>query len=160
MKQPSKAVIGSRNQAVQNVYHAMLKLAKQLLSTLDREELRYCLIREEKTILDHGIIHEFVNPLLFLRLDSYKDGTLGIHYGFESCRDYEHITSVFCRTLYKLSGKDIVSPNIENSIRTDWYIHNPDEMFQYIEDRNKYHKLIILNHKPAVTRRKQMKAVA
>jgi len=151
----------SRNEAVTTAYYAMLKVARQLLSTIEREELRFSLIRKEKSLPHHGVVHEFVNPLLYLRLDCYgDDGTMGIHYGFEPCKDYEHITQPFCRSVYKLSGKDASQTNIENSIRTDWFVHNPDDMFAYIEEQGKYHTFMRIKYKPAANKRKQMKAVA
>lgn len=151
--------LNSRNKIVQSAYFAMLKVATQLLSTIEREELRYTLVREDK-LQQSGIIHEFVNPLLYLRLEWYRDDSYGIYYGFEPCKDYAHITVAFTRSVYRLSMKDATPVNIENSIRTEWYIHNPDEMYQYIEEQNKYHSFRLIKHKPSTSRRKQMKAVA
>jgi len=150
----------SRNEAVKTAYFAMLKVARQLLSTIEREELRFTLVREETPSEQAGIIHEFVNPLLYLRLESYADGSCGIHYGFEPCKDYETVTLPFCRSVYRLSGKDNTSLNIEDSIRTDWFVHNPDDMYEYLEEQNKYHSFKLVKYKPSTNRRKQMMAVA
>lgn len=149
-----------RNQIVQNAYYAMLKVARQLLSTIPRDELRYSLIREIKPSNNCDIIHEFVNPLLYLRLESYSDNSYCIHYGFEATKEHTHITGAFCRSVYKFSMKEATPLNIEDSICTDWYIHNPDELYQYIEDRNKHHTFKLIKYRPSTNRRKQMKAVA
>ena len=152
--------LSSRNDAVTVAYFAMLKVAKQLLSTIESHEIRCTLYRQKEPDDKPDIIHEFVSPLLYLRLESYDDGTLGIHYGFEPCKTYEHITLPFCRSVYRLSGKENTAVNIEDGIRTDWVIFNPDDMYQYIEEQNKYHTFELIKYKPSANRRKQMKAVA
>jgi hypothetical protein len=150
----------SRNDAVQSAYYATLKLAKQLLSTIEREELRYTLTRNEKLVKEYGLIHEFVNPLIYLRLEAYKDGTMGIHYGFEPCKEYANITVAFTRTLYRLSMDIASTRNLPDCIRLDWYIHNPDEMYAYVEEQNKYHTFQLIKHKVTVSKRKALLQVA
>lgn len=149
------------NKEVKAAYYKILKEAKALLATIEREELRYSLVREDRfSDTLSRIIHEFVNPLLYLRLESCADGSLGIRHGFEPCQDYAHITVAFTRFLYKVTMKEATSQNIESSIKTEWYIHNTDEMYAYLEEQMKHHTFHLIKHKPAAVRRKQMKAVA
>jgi hypothetical protein len=157
----SKQVLSPFNKEVKAAYYKILKEAKSLLAALDREELRYSLIRED-CIGDSPsrIIHEFVNPLLYLRLESYADSTFGIRYGFEPCEDYQLITSALVRFLYKVTMQNATSENIESCIKTQWYIHNPDEMYAYLEEQMKHHTFQLIKHKPAAVRRKQMRVVA
>ncbi|MDB5004930.1 MAG: hypothetical protein JWQ34_3155 [Mucilaginibacter sp.] len=160
MKQtPSKPVQSPFNKEVQTVFFKILKEAKALLATLEREELRYSLIREDRLSDSLSrIIHEFCNPLLYLRLESDIDGKLSIRYGFEPCEDYAHITVAFTRFLYKATMREATSQNIEDSIKTSFFIHNPDEMYAYLEEQMKHHTFHLIKYKPAAVRRKQMKA--
>jgi hypothetical protein len=157
----SKQVQSPFNREVKTAYYKILKEAKALLSTLERDELRYSLIREDQfsTTLSR-VINELVNPLLYLRLESYADGAFGIRYGFEPCQDYAHITVAFTRFLYKVTMRESTSTNIESCIKTEWYIHNPDEMYAYLEEQMKHHTFQLIKYKPAAVRRKQMIAVA
>jgi hypothetical protein len=161
MKQLNKSVKSPYNVEVKAAYFKVLKEAKALLATVSLEELRYSLIREDR-LSDtlSRIIHEFVNPLIYLRLESDVTGALGIRYGFEPCHDYAYITVAFTRFLYKVTMSEATSQNIENSIKTEFYIHNPDEMYAYLEEQMKHHQFYLIKHKPAANRRKQMMAVA
>lgn len=153
--------LSSRNEAVKAAYFAMLKVATQLLSTIEREELRYSLVREDAPIKPAHIIHEFVNPLIYLRLESFVDSSYGIRFGFEPCQDYAHITLAFTRSVYRLTAKEMTTTlNIENSIHLQWFIHNPDELYAYIEKQNKYHTFKQIKYKQSAVKRKQMHAVA
>jgi hypothetical protein len=157
----SEQVQSPFNKEVKAAYYKILKEAKSLLATLERDELRYSLIREDRlSDSPSRIIHEFVNPLLYLRLESYADGNLGIRYGFEPCHDYAHITVAFTRFLYKVTMREVTSTDIESSIKTEWYIHNPDEMYNYLEEQMKHHTFHLIKYKPVAVKRKQMKAVA
>jgi hypothetical protein len=162
MKQTtSNPAVSPFNREVKVAYYKVLKEAKSLLSALEREELRYSLIREDPHSNSLSqIIHEFVNPLIYLRLESYPDGTLGIRYGFEPSQDYAHITAAFTRFLYKVTMREATSENIESSIKTQFYIHNPDELYYYIEEQMKHHQFHLIKYKPAVSKRKQMLKIA
>ncbi|HWZ34518.1 MAG TPA: hypothetical protein VNW51_00080 [Mucilaginibacter sp.] len=162
MKQPKlNSTACPYNNEVKTIYFKILKEAKTLLSGLPREELRYSLIREDRYSNSLSqIIHEFCNPLLYLRLESYTDGTLGIRYGFEPCQDYAHITAAFTRFLYKVTMKDSTKQDIEGCIKTQFYIHNPDELYAYLEEQMKHHTFNLIKYKPTVNKRKQLKAVA
>jgi hypothetical protein len=154
-----KPVQSPFNKEVKAAYYKVLKEAKALLATLPREEVRYSLIREDRlSTTSSKIIHEFVNPLIYLRLESYADGRLGIRYGFEPCEDYANITVAFTRFLYKVTMREATSENIERSINTSFFIHNPDEMYAYLEEQMKHHTFQLIKYKPAAVRRKQMKA--
>ncbi len=163
-QQPVNSIQLPYNKIVKEVYCAIYRNAKQLLATLEREELRYSLEREDKTTPKVGtIIHEFINPLIYLRLECHPNEVLAIHYGFEqvlAVNQYSKVTSAFVRSIYKLTSKDITTINIENAVRTDWCIKTCSEMYEYIEERNKHHTFKQIKYKPATVRRKQMQAVA
>lgn len=145
-------------------YYNILKQAKQLLSTLERDELRYSLEREDKATPKVGtIIHELINPLIYLRLECHPNEVLAIHYGFEqvlAVNQYSKVTSTFVRSIYKLTSKDATTVNIEEAVRTDWCIKTCSEMYEYVEEQNKHHTFKQIKYKPATVRRKQMMAVA
>lgn len=152
------------NKAVQEAYFKILKETRRQLATIEREELRYCLEREDKSaIKPNVIVHELVNPLVYLRLEGKPDNRLAIHWGFEpimSINQYSQLTTFFIRLLYCMTAKEHTSINIEDAVRTDWIITTCDNMFEYIGDNNKYHQFRLIKHKPATMKRKQMHAVA
>jgi hypothetical protein len=148
------------NEVVKQAYFTIFKAAKQLLSYIERDELRYCLIRQDET---GSIIHEFVSPLLYLRLDCGSEGHYIIHYGFElfdNPNGYAKLTASFIRYIYKLTSKEATAINIEDSVRTDWLITNCDELYAYIEERNKYHTFKLIPYKVTATKRKRLLSVA
>ena len=151
------------NKAVYLAYTAIYKNAKQLLSTLEREEMRYTLEREDKTPIKIGtIIHELISPLLYLRIECHPSNSYAIHYGFEqvsAINQYSKLTSLFIRSIYKFTSKDNTQVNIEDCIRTDWCITCSD-MYEYVEENSKHHTFKLVQHKTKPARRKQMQAVA
>lgn len=163
-KQKSIQVQSTYNTCVQQAYNAIYRHAKQLLSTIENEELRYTLEREDKAQPIVGtIIHEFINPLLYLRFECHPTNTFAIHYGFEeskSFNEFARITSAFVRYIYKVTNKDTTDVNIEDAVRTDYCIYQCSEMYEYIEDRNKHHQFKQIKHRPSAAKRKQMHAVA
>jgi hypothetical protein len=164
-QQQINQILSPYNKSVNMAYSIILKHAKQLLSTLEREELRYSLEREDKSEPKVGtIIHEIINPLLYLRLECHPTNVFAIHYGFEQVlavnHQYSKITSAFIRSIYKYTSKDIIETNIEDCVRTDWCINTCSEMYEYIEQSNKHHTFRQIKYKPATVRRKQMHAVA
>jgi len=157
----SNPAVSPFNREVKIAYYKVLKETKNLLSGLEREEFRYSLIREDRHSKSLSqIINEFVNPLIYLRLESYPDGTLGIRYGFEPSQDYAHVTAAFTRFLYKVTMREATSENIESSIKTQFYIHNPDELYYYIEEQMKHHQFHLIKYKPTASKRKQLRVVA
>jgi hypothetical protein len=146
------------NKSVEAAYFKILKLAKQQLAAIEHEELRYSLIRKEEMI-----VYEFVNPLIYLRLECNSYGLYLIHYGietFDSSNEYSKVTALFVRSIYSLTSKQSTEIDIESSVNTDWLITNCSELYSYTEDRNKHHTFMLLKYKPAAVKRKQMKAVA
>ena len=147
------------NECVLKAYTQILKQAKALLATIEEEPLRYTLIREEKP-LPGAIIHELVNPLLYLRLECHQDNEYSIHYGFELSpvfSPYYKLTSSFVRTLYKSTMANESSTSIEESLRTDWIITNCSELYEHIEEHNRNHRFELIKHKPKQTKRKLSK---
>lgn len=155
--------IGPYNKVVKQCYFQIFKHAKSLLSAIEQEELRFTLVREDKQAITGSIIHEMVNPLLYLRLEQHTNGYYSIHYGFEAFPvfgDYYPMMSAFARFIYKVTMASATPINIEDALRVDFIILNCSELYEHIEDRNKYHEFQLIKYKPAVNRRKQMKAVA
>ena len=148
-----------KNRAVKSAYLQIYKATKALLSTIQDEELRCVMEREDKAKPETGsIIHELINPLVYLRLECLKDNTYTIHYGFAQCdltTAYHRVTATFIRMLYKLTMED----DLQESIRTDWVITECGELFEYMIERNKHHRVYVLAYKPTIQRR-QLKSVA
>lgn len=133
------------NQVVTIAYLRIIKLAKQLISSLEEELLRAILERTDKPQISGGyIVHEIINPLIYIRLEAYKDDLLAIHYGYEQTglfTQYYPITSAFIRSVYWCTARENTTINIEDCIHTDWVITNCAELYEYIGDRNKYHTI-------------------
>jgi hypothetical protein len=160
----NETVVSAYNKSVQDAYFKILKETRKQLATLEREELRYCLEREDRaTPKSNSIIHEIVNPLVYLRLECKPDNRLAIHFGFEqvlSNNQYSQLTTFFIRLLFWMTSKETTPINIEDAIRTDWMINTCENMYEYIEEHNKHHQFRLIKHKPAALKRKQMHAVA
>lgn len=164
-KKPNvKSQLSPYNIAVKQAYYGILKAAKQLLSQIEQEELRYTLIRDEKSKTSDGvIIHEFVNPLLYLRLECRTDNLFAIHYGFEQINqqlEYSNITALFTRYVYKLTSKESTPIDIETAVLTDWCINTPSAMYEYIEEQQKHHSFQLIKHKVTASQRKRLLSVA
>jgi hypothetical protein len=164
MKQTNRdPAVDPYNKVVKATYYQIFKHAKSLLSALEQEELRFTLIRDDMQAMTGSIIHEMVNPLLYLRLEQHNNGYYSIHYGFEAypvIGEYYRLTSAFARFIYKVTMASSTPINIEDALRVDFIILNCSELYEHVEERNKYHQFQQLPYKPAATRRKQMKAVA
>ncbi len=152
------------NEAVRQAYFKLLKYTKQQLSTIERDELRFTLQREDNSPISFGSkVHELVNPLIYLSLECNDGELLNIHWGFELLledTEYAHITQTFTRMLYKLTSVEHTAINIEKCVSTDYIIVNCSELYETVEDRMRYHTFTLIKHKQAATRRKQMQAVA
>ena len=163
MKQPSQQAASPYNKEVQQCHRQILKQARALLSTIEHDELRFTLIRQDKLSNNAYVIHELINPLLYLRLECFANGVYSIHYGFEQFPifgDYYHITGAFVRFLYKVTASSNTTINVEDAIRIDWVVSNCSEMYEHVEEQMKHHQFSLIKYKPAVSKRKQMKAVA
>ena len=152
-----------RNQLVLFAYQQILKFTKQLLSAIEDEQTRHSLIREDKLPIIVGtIVHEFINPMFYLRLECYADNQLGIHYGIQSTPGFlesNPMTTAFVRTIYKVTMNTNTAINIEDCILTDYMIIECSELFEYIEERQKSnHTLSVIPYKPKAVKRKLAKA--
>jgi hypothetical protein len=152
------------NKAVSAAYYNILKGAKAMLATIEQEELRHTLVRDE---LNHrpinAVINEFINPLLYLRLECDNDGLFVIHYGFEQPgkdKMLSNVTASFTRSIYRPTSKDITEIDIEACVSNSWCIVQCSDLYEYVGEQNKYHQFCLLKYKGAVSKRKQMKAVA
>ncbi len=152
------------NKVVKDAYFQILKEAKAMLATIEHEELRYTLVREERKLTaSNMVIHEFVNPLLYLRLECSTENRFDIHYGFEQIGNDEQLsnrTAPFTRSVYRLTSKELTQINIEASVSNSWCITQCSALYEYVEEQMKYHQFHLIKYKPAAIRRKQMKAVA
>ena len=148
------------NESVKLAYQQILKQTKAMLSTIEREELRFSLERQDKpgTVIGH-IIHEILNPLIYLRLEEHSDGVYAIHFGIEQVNEMgqlSDITTRFLRSLYKGTMLGAFPVDIENCIRTDWFNNSCSESYEYIEERNKHHTFKLIPYKPTASKRKLM----
>ncbi|MGY3215299.1 hypothetical protein [Mucilaginibacter sp. HD30] len=149
------------NAEVHRIYFKVLKDAKALLATIEAESLRYSLIRRDKPpIVSGSIIHEFVSPLLYLRLSFYED-KLGIHYGWElipTFGEFYPITRTFIRNLYKATMVSATPINIEDCIRTDYVINECSAAYEHLEERGcRHHSFHLVPYKPKAVKRKLSK---
>ncbi|MBE9584018.1 hypothetical protein IM792_06115 [Mucilaginibacter sp. JRF] len=151
------------NKAVRDSYAQILKQARQMLGSIEQEELRFMLVREDKFSGIGTVINELINPLLYIRLEHHTDDTYAIHFGFEQISksvELSTVTTQFVRLLYKQTSRDSTAVNIEDCVRTDWFVNSPSEMYQYIEERGlRHHTFKQLLYKPKTAKRK-LKAVA
>jgi hypothetical protein len=152
------------NKAVKAAFFLILKEAKGMLATIEHEELRYTLVREEKLITPiQRVIYEMVNPLLYLRLECGSDDLYIIHYGFEQINNDAQLsnrTASFTRLIYRLTSKEITDVNIEACVSNSWCITNCSDLFEYVNDQMKHHQFHLIKYKSATSKRKAMKAVA
>lgn len=151
------------NKVVKQSYYQILKHAKALLCAIEQEELRFTLVRENKEAITGSVLHEFVSPLLYLRLEQHTNGYYSIHYGFELLpvfSEYYIVGTAFSRFIYKVTMASATAINIEDALRIDFVILNCSEMYEHIEQLQKHHHFQQLPYKQATNKRKQMKAVA
>lgn len=149
------------NSCVKDAYYKILKQSEIIIATLEEEPLRQILERSNNEVKAGVIIHEFLNALVYLRLECYEENVFAIHYGYEQSdrlTKYYPVTSAFIRSVYKNTTKENTLINIEDCIRTDWVITNCAELFEYIGDRNKHH--ISRTIKQKAVRKKQLLKVA
>jgi hypothetical protein len=130
-----------------------------MLAIIEDEPLRYSLIREDKQVIATGtIVHELVNPLIYLRLECFKGDLLGIRYGFEGqpgYNGYDAMTASFIRMVYKLTMDNNTSINIEDCVKADYVMTECSELYEYIEERgNKHHRFELIKYKPKTIKRK------
>ncbi len=139
------------NEAVRDAYFKIIQQAKNLISTIKEEPIRGILERQDKPkSTGDYIVHEVINVILYIRLECSNDNVFNIHYGYEQTErltKFYPITSAFIRLIYKYTSKEWTTFNIEDSIHTDWVITNCAELFEYVNDRNKYHTVRILQKK-------------
>jgi len=133
------------NEEVIKAQKNILNVVREIISRCPERPLRQVLIRSQYGIVKpHTIVYEFLNPLIYLRLECSKESIFNIHYGYEQTErftKYYPITSAFIRSIYRFTTKENTEINIEDCVHTDWVITNCAELFEYIGDRNKYHKV-------------------
>jgi hypothetical protein len=151
------------NIEVKRAFMQILKEAKAMLATIEHEELRYSLVRDEKNITPiQRVVYEFVNPLIYLRLECNNENLYVIRYGFEMSNSDGQLSNspaYFTRAVYRLTAKEATGIDIEKCVSNSWCITDCSALYEYIEDRNKHHQFSLIKHKPAAVKR-NMKAVA
>ena len=154
----------SYNEAVKQAYFKLLKHTKQQLSTIEKDELRYTLQREDNSPIGFGTkVHELINPLVYLSLECNDGELLNIHWGFEQLiedTEYAHITQYFARMLYKLTSVEHSAINIEKCVSTDYIIVNCSELYETVEDRMRYHTFSLIKRKERAKHGKRILNVA
>ena len=146
----------SYNKTVQQVFASILKHAKQLLSTVKEDGLRLCYERNCKEVRPNTILYEMVNPLLYLRLECDIQGRCTIHFGIESIKEndpLQDLTSLYLRYIFYSTAKYNTTENIEDCVKTDWFITVCTEMFEYVDIQQKYHILKSIPYKPTIIKR-------
>jgi len=150
------------NQEVRKAFNEILKYAKSLLLTIEREELRCTLSREVKPATRNMVVYEFINPLFYLKLSCENHERFVIHFGLE-CGDPGHEfriqTALFTRAIYRHTAKEHTAIDIEDCVQTDWIITDCSALFEYKED-SPNHQLTLLKKESGTKRRKTLKAVA
>ena len=151
------------NQCVQLAYFQLLKQAKQMLATIEHDELRCTLERNDNVRpVNQGVIHEFINPLIYLRLECHSDNLCAIHFGFDEVKqpgEISDLTTKFLRLLYKLTSKDAFPIDIELCVKTDWFINTCSGLYEYIEE-SEYYTFRKIKYKVTSKKRKQLLSVA
>ena len=153
------------NDCVKQAYLQVLKQAKQMLATIEQDELRCTLERSvSSTQLKQEVIHEFINPLLFLKLECCADGLLAIHFGIEEIGvpgQQSSITSAFLRLLYKVTMRDAFAVDIERCVKTNWFLRNTcSEVFEYLEERNNLYTFRKIKYKQSPRKGNRLLSVA
>jgi hypothetical protein len=159
-KKPTLPSLMSYNEAVRHTYDQILTKATQLLASLEQDELRHVLERKQNGSEPPVIVHEFVSPIVYLRLECAEDSKLVIHFGAEPSSpfpDVQAVTAGFLRTLFTLTGKAYTGINIEDCVKTDWLINVCSEMFEYLEGRTKYHAFRRIPYKKGTPRKRALK---
>jgi hypothetical protein len=160
----NQSAVSPYNEQVRGAYFQILKEARAMLATIEHEELRYSMVRDEKKLTESiRVIHEFISPLIYLRLECHSDNRFMIHYGFEQINSNQLLsnrTALFTRSVYKLTSKEQTEINIEDCVHNDWCITECSALYDYVENQMRYHEFHLIKYKPASNKRKQMKAVA
>lgn len=151
------------NECVKKAFYQILEQTKSMLATIEHEELRYSLERQDKpgTVVGH-VIDELVNPLIYLRLEEQTPGVYAIQFGIETLSelgDLACITSRFLRLLYTVTAQGAYPVNIEACVKTNLFTHNVSGLYEYLEESEKY-TFKIIPYKVSASKRKLIKAVA
>jgi hypothetical protein len=150
------------NKVVEQAYYRILRYAFSLISKLEDEPFKQALVRLVQPLPTGGLLHEWINPLIFLRLGCISNEYV-IHFGFEEAEEDEvvaAVTSAFMRYIYTVTSKTRTAINIERAVRTDWMISNPAEMFDYVLDHSEHHTVVLIKPKLKPRKRKRMLSVA
>ena len=148
------------NLQVLQVYKRLLRKAVALIASLPTNNIHCAFVRLENAF-EPGLIHEFISPVLYLRLDCDRNGKLAIHYGYEQSLAFSHLyptTSSFIRLVYKLTMAS-VHINIEDCIRSDYVIYECANLYAQTElTQLKAYSPIIIKHKLKTEKIKLSKA--
>lgn len=157
-KDQSNSQLSPYNKAVKQVYLKLLKHTKQLLATLEDDNLRGTFQRTEQHKVTIGVkFHELVSPVLYMTLECTDGDELSIHYGFEMMYNdgILPVTSFFVRLLYKLTDRENTEIDIERCVNVDYVITDCSTLYERIEDRPKIHTFKQIPFKPVKSKRKQ-----
>jgi hypothetical protein len=147
MKQNKQIDLQSRyNDAVELAHTKIFKFAKQLIATIERDDMRCYFERKDSAPVVDTIRHEIISPLLYLRLQCELDGMFTIRFGIEpapSNPELADLTSDFLRMLFRATDKAAKDVDIERCIETDWFINVCGDMYEYVDTalHSKHHTL-------------------
>jgi hypothetical protein len=150
------------NECVHRAYKLIHLWATASIATIEEDLLRATLIREDPLPIKEGsIIHEFVSPILYLRLECYHGQGYGIRFGYEpspSYSKYYPMMAAFVRMIYKLTSKKASQVNIEMAVRIHHIQVDCAELFDYLQEVcSRYHRYEVVPYKAASQKRKLQK---
>jgi len=150
MKEMTQYELTAYNEAVHAAYSRIFTTTKQLLATLERNDLRLIMERNWNPNLPDTIVHEVIAPILFLRLSVDETTRYCIHFGIEQSDDCEviEVTGSFMRKLFTETAKRRKSIVIEQALCTDWFISNCSEMYEHMDEHSRYHTYSMLPYHP------------
>jgi hypothetical protein len=148
-----------RNRAVIASYLLIIKATKQLLSTLEQQQLRHAYEVDYKGY-NHmkPTLDEFISPLCYLCLREV-DGAYSIHFGFDKDAEYAAFVKPFIRMIYKLTMKDYTSVDIEDCIEAYSIITDISGLIDLTEWKHPDWPVKVIKHKPTSKQIKQVLSV-
>lgn len=151
------------NNEVRMAYDKILKLVTRHIATVERHDLRCTLQRRDDGEIGFGHkVHELVSPIIYLSLECNDGELLSIHWGFEQFDErceFSAITAQFIRSIFSFTALEHTSWNIQQCVHTDYVVTNCSELFEVIEDGNRYHTYKVIPYK-AMAKKKSLRAVA
>lgn len=138
------------NEAVERAFNGTVIVTEHLLGSLESDFARSYYERIGTASKPDSLIREIVSPFLYLRLSCEPDGVYAIRFGIEPLERYNHLTAItvqFLRTLMEFTADRNLDPgferdiDIEDCIRTDWFINCCSDLFEHVDSASFNHTL-------------------